>query len=476
MKQQLLFSILCGFLLSSCLQKTPNEVEIVIISTNDIHGHFQHLPALFTLVNKTKEAHKNVIVVDAGDRFTGNPYNDRYNCPQLPITDLLNYIGFDVMVIGNTEFNHGIDTLNRRIKQTNAATITANIDLKSSGLKNTTPYHTIKMDGVRISFLGLTNIEERTGKPATSARNVEGIEFFDPIETAVKYRNLREKSNVFIALTHIGIYQDDVLADSMPELDLIISSHCHTLLKEVKIRNGVTITQADRYGRQAGKTTITLTNGVVSNITNEMIDLENWTDPVDPIIIPKIREYQSNPIFFLPVVTLKYSIPNFMQLGYMMTDATVDQIKDADFAAINYSGIRIDSLSSRAAITLGDILRLSPFNNRILIVKLTPAELRDFLEKRRCEMIPSGFIYETVDAGGGTKKIRRIMYPNGKELDENKLYSLAIDSFLYSRYMGWLETDRSTETDMLVVDIVLDFLQKKPNEDYRNKPARVKNL
>jgi 2',3'-cyclic-nucleotide 2'-phosphodiesterase (5'-nucleotidase family) len=476
MKRLLIFLGLCCFLLSSCSQRIPDEVEIVIISINDVHGHFQQLPALSALVNKTREAHKNVIVVDGGDRFTGNPYNDRYENPQFPITDLLNFIGFDVMVVGNTEFNHGTDLLNQRIKQTNAATITANVDPISSGLQNITPYHTMKMDDVRISFLGLTNIEEKTGKPATSARNVEKIVFYDPIETAIKYRYLKEKSDVFIALTHIGTRYDRILADSMPELDLIISSHCHTLLKEAEIRNGVLITQADRYGRQAGKTTITLTKGVVSNITNEMIDLENWTEPVDPLIIPKIREYQANPTFFLPVVTLSHSIRNFMQLGYMMTDAAVDQLSDADFAVVNYSAIRIDSLSSKTAVTLGDILRLSPFDNRLLIVKLTPAELRDFLEIRKCEMIPSGFIFETIEFQKGTRKIKRIMYPDGKELDENKLYNLAIDGFLYSRYMTEIDADRTTETDYFVVDVVLDFLKTNPHIDYQNTPVRTKNL
>jgi 5'-nucleotidase len=477
MKHLFILLSLCGFLLSSCSQRIPNEVEIVIISTNDIHGHFQHLPALSALVNKTREAHKNVIVVDAGDRFTGNPYNDRYDSPQFPITDLLNYIGFDVMVIGNTEFNYGVDSLNKRIEQTHAATIMANIDCKSSGLKNVKPYHTIKKNGIRISFLGLSNVEEKTGKPAASAKNVEGLVFYNPIETAIKHRNLRKKSDVFIALTHIGIHYDRVLADSMPELDLIISSHCHTLLKEPEIRNGVMIIQADRYARQVAKTTITLTKGVVSNITNKMIDLQNWTDQVDATIIPKIREYEANPIFFLPQVTLKHTIPNFITLGYMMTDAAVDQFDDVEFAVINYSGIRIDSLSSRTAITLGDILRLSPFNNRLFILTLTPAELREMLlEQRIGQIIPSGFIYEVIRTEKGAQKVGRMMYPNGKELDENKYYTVAVDNFLYSNFLSTINTNRTIDTDVFVVDVVLNFLRNNPDIDYRNQSVRIKFL
>jgi 2',3'-cyclic-nucleotide 2'-phosphodiesterase (5'-nucleotidase family) len=382
------------------------------------------------------------------------------------------------MVIGNTEFNHGIDLLNERIKQSNAAIITANTDLITSGLENVTPYYTIKIDGVNISFLGLTNIEKKTGKPATSSKNVEKIIFYDPIETALKYKDLKKKSNVFVALTHIGINNDRTLADSMPELDLIIGAHSHTLLEDLEIRNGVSITQAERYARSVGKTTILLKKGVVSKIKNEIIDLKNWTktEPVDPLIIPKIREYEANPIFFTPVLTLKYSIPNCMQLGYMMTDAAVDQLHEAEFSLINGSAIRIDSLSSKTPITLGDIIRLSPFNNQFIIVKVTPAEIIEFLEKRNCDMMPSGFIFETIETKENQKKISKITFPCGKEMDENKLYGLAIDNFLYSNFMEGIETSRTIETDRFVVDIILDFLRKNPDADYQDRPARIKNL
>ena len=471
-----IFACLYGGIFVSCACESKREIEIVIISTNDLHGHFQHLPALSAVVNDARNNYKHVIVVDGGDRFTGNPYNDRYARPQYPITDLMNHIGYDVMVIGNTEFNHGVELLNQRIIQSTSAAIIANIDHEQSGLKNATPYHIIKTDGIKIAFLGLCNIESRTGKPAAIARHVENLVFYDPIETALQYKKLREKVNVFVALTHIGLQHDRTLADSMPKLDLIIGSHCHTTMTEPELRNGVTITQAGRYGRQIGKTIITLRKGVVTNITNELITLENWAKPVDATIIPRIREFQSNPFFFLPLVSLKHSIPNFMQLGYMMTDAAVAMVKEAEISIINFAGIRIDSLSSRTPVTLGDIIRLSPFDNRLYIVRVTPAELKTFLERRNCEMIPSGFIYETVKNPDGTLRVHRLMYPNGTQLNENKLYNLAIDNFLYSRYLSTIEAGRIIATEHLVVDVVLDYLRNNPDVDYRNRPPRVTNL
>ena len=84
--------VLLVILLSGCHGKT-DEKEIVIISTNDIHGQIQQFPKLATFVNRVKAKHPNVILVDAGDRFTGNPYVDYAEERGLPIITLMNELG-----------------------------------------------------------------------------------------------------------------------------------------------------------------------------------------------------------------------------------------------------------------------------------------------------------------------------------------------------------------------------------------------
>ena len=75
-------------LLVGCRTKTA-EKEIVIISTNDIHGHIDQFPKLATFVERVKAEHPNVILVDAGDRFTGNPYVDYAEERGKPIITLM---------------------------------------------------------------------------------------------------------------------------------------------------------------------------------------------------------------------------------------------------------------------------------------------------------------------------------------------------------------------------------------------------
>jgi 5'-nucleotidase len=470
----IIFASLCSFWLISCAPKVPDEAEIVIISYNDLHGDFEHLPELSGLVNEARATYKNVIVVDAGDRFTGNPYNDFYEKTQFPVVDMLNHIGVDVAVLGNHEFDFGIDLLNERIGETKTIDIIANIDLKTSGLKGVKPYHIINKNGIKIAFLGLTDVNELTGMPAVLPERVEGIQFFNPIETAVTYRFLRKKSHVFVALTHIGIHKDVTLADSMPELDLIVSGHSHTLLEEPLIQNGVLITQANRKASHVGKTKIKLKKGVVTEISNELINLQTWTGSVDSVIVEKIQYYKDNPFLDEVFATIQYEIPTREQLGHMMVDATLTAVPNTDFSLMNFGGIRNTHLSA-GPITYGDIFHLSPFGNTLHVVYLTPVEIRKLIEMefRNRLAVPGGFEYIAKHMPNNRIKVEKITHPNGRELDENKQYRLILNDYVLTTFLKNY-VDAAINTDITLVETIIGFLSNNPNIDYRNSCVRAK--
>jgi 2',3'-cyclic-nucleotide 2'-phosphodiesterase (5'-nucleotidase family) len=480
----IVFASLCSFWLISCTPKVPDEAEIVIISFNDLHGDFENLPQLSGLVNEARTTYKNVIVVDAGDRFTGNPYNDFYEKSQFPIIDMLNHIGLDVAAIGNHEFDFGIDLLDERIKDAEFTLVTANFELKNdeplnkvySNLIGIKPYHLIRKNGIKIAFLGLTNVDRHSGIPTVLHERVKILQFFDPIETAMNYRFLRKKSHLFVALTHIGIREDITLADSMPELDLIIGGHSHTLLNEPVIQNGVWITQAYRSANYAGKTKITFKKGVVTEISNELINLQTWTGPVDSVIIKKIQYYKNNPFLDEPFTTIQHEFSSIEQIGCMMTDAALT-VPMVDFSLMNCAGIRINRLPA-GPITYADIFRISPFGNTLVIVELTPAEIRnliemEFTDKRDYLAIPAGFEYTAKRIPGDNIRVEKLMYPNGKKLDENKTYRLILNNYLVSTYLAD-HADRALNTDITVVDNMVEFLKNNPNTDYRNVRTRAK--
>lgn len=256
---------------SCCREKT-----VTIISTNDIHGGIDHFPSLATLVKTYRTADSaHLLLLDAGDRWTGNPYVDLAEKPGYPIIELMNALGYQAATLGNHEFDRGQALLQERITESRFPNLVANMrGSDSSDLKTLAPYTIFNVDGIRIALLGLLTTYPN-GHPVGKEELFTGLTFPDPEPTGLTYKNMRDSCDVFIALTHIGVESDSLLATQMPELDLIVGGHSHTVISDGgKPVNGVVITQTGKGLKYAGVTTITLRCGKVKKIDNRLVRLD----------------------------------------------------------------------------------------------------------------------------------------------------------------------------------------------------------
>jgi 2',3'-cyclic-nucleotide 2'-phosphodiesterase (5'-nucleotidase family) len=462
----------------SCGSKRESkETEIIIISLNDVHGNFDNLAKISAYIQKTRAEHEHVIVADAGDRFTGNPFNDFHELTQAPIIDLLNTMGVDISVIGNHEFDYGIGVLKERLQKAEFIEVLANMDLRNTGMnKLITPYHVFDMGGVEVGFLGLVCIDRLTGKPPALLDHMIDFTFYDPIETAIKHRNSLQKGDkkpdVYIALTHIGLDMDYRLADAVPEFDLIIGGHSHYLTVEPEFRNDVKILATDRHGDHIFKTTIRVKDHEVVSISTELIPTSTLTDK-DPVMVEKIKHYENNPFLTEQILTLKHPF-NEEQLGFLLVDAAIS-LPGVELSIMNCGGVRADTLKA-GPISYADLLRVYPFSNHYGIVDLKPSEIRMIIEQeyeipKRCHTYPGGFSF-VKDTINNITKILKLIDPNGKELDENRTYSVVLNSFLLSRHF-FNRRDEVKVLPIFVIDNLVGYLKRNPNVDYRKAPRRA---
>ena len=117
-----IFILIFFFNTYNCLSQKDNKknndtTEIIIFHVNDIHAKIDNFAKLAYIVNYEKENHKNVLLVSAGDLFSGNALVDKYKDKGYPIIDLMNKAGFNLSEFGNHEFDYGQQILNKRIKQ-----------------------------------------------------------------------------------------------------------------------------------------------------------------------------------------------------------------------------------------------------------------------------------------------------------------------------------------------------------------------
>src|ERR1700748_270479 len=137
--------------------------EVIIISTNDVHGQINNYGKMAAYVNELKKSNPDVFVFNAGDLINGNPVVDEAKDKGYPMVDLMNSIPYTLSCFGNHEFENGEEVLQRRVEQSTSVFIDANVSANStSALKPLKPYHILHTsDGTVIAVLGLTTVPSK---------------------------------------------------------------------------------------------------------------------------------------------------------------------------------------------------------------------------------------------------------------------------------------------------------------------------
>ncbi len=220
---------------------------------------------LSRLVGGIREAKSNigepVVLVSAGDIVGGSPYYWLVLNGETPEISLMQQIGYDVITIGNHDFDYGPEILARYFlragyPQANASTavVTSNLvippdhPLADCGFLNT---HVIVLDnGLRLGFFGLL------GKNAAKLAALKApIDISDPIAAALAaVKSLRDmNADVIIGVTHAGRYEDEAVAAAVPGIDVMVTGHFHPMALDAPLRVDNTIlVQSNAYAQTLG--------------------------------------------------------------------------------------------------------------------------------------------------------------------------------------------------------------------------------
>ena len=247
MKHIFYFSILILLLTFSV---SMSAQDLVILHTNDMHssiephksGKYKGYGGFQRVANYIKDVrskHNNVLVIDAGDFNQGTPYYNLFQ-GELEI-ELMNAIDYDVVCLGNHEFDNGQFHLAKRLEKLKMPIVCANYDFTSTPLKDIVkPYSIVKKGDYKIGIIGcLVNLD---GFVMTDY--IKNMVYKNPYETVDKYAKMLkedESCDIVIALSHLGYDapvnedSDNGLAANTKYIDIIIGGHSHTFLDEPTI-------------------------------------------------------------------------------------------------------------------------------------------------------------------------------------------------------------------------------------------------
>ena len=407
MKHELIISLICVLLFGACnednvkerLPDLPTE-PIIVFYENDVHCAVDGYPMLVSLRNDCLFRTDYVSTVSCGDFASGGFVGAISKGEQ--IVEIMNYVGYDVVVLGNHELDYGMQQMFDLTEALDAPVVCANLKNIQTDTYPYPAYHMVRYGEVDVAYIGFTTTTSGT---VTSLSDEQG----NPLYSFMRenfYENAqhfidearRNGADYVIALSHLG---DSEKTGGHPNstgliayttgLDAVIDGHDHHVIEEQLVNNKegkpVLLTSSGTNFQYVGQLTINTDGSVQSSlidITNGNMNADNETLQ----FVEQLKEEVSGKGNFV----IGHSDVDLMiydsegnrivrkqetNIGDFCADA-LRSFTDADIAMVNGGGIRTNI--KRGEILFNDLYNVMPFGDMIATGTFYGEQLLDVLE------------------------------------------------------------------------------------------------
>ena len=383
------------------LKTVPTDLtgKTVILHSNDVHGAIDGYAYVAQARKTFEDLGADVIVVDAGDFTQGSPYVSLSKGHTA--IEMMNAAGYDVVTLGNHEFDFGYDQLMANLKDGNFQAICANVYKDGEPIL---PASTIleTASGLKVGFFGMETPETAT---KVNPGLITGITFstFDDLYAAAQAAidGIKDEADLVIGLCHLGIDDESVvnayrsidMLAKVTGVDMVIDGHSHTVMTAGP--NGEPVQSTGTRFANVGVVVIdNETKSIEDNYLLPVIYLKKDAD-VDAVaqeIITAVDE-EYGAVFATTEVKLNGdrapgNRTEETNLGDLITDAMVwsvvkeggiEQVEPNQIVGItNGGGIR--ATIEAGDISMKDINTVLPFGNTVAVIYVTGSELLEALE------------------------------------------------------------------------------------------------
>jgi len=422
----------------------PEEGDIVVLYTNDVHCAVDGYAALAAYRTAMLEKTDYVTLVDAGDAIQGEALGT-LSKGQYPV-DIMNQVGYDVIIPGNHEFDYGMDQFLTLAKAQKSGYICCNfLDLRT-GKPVFDGYRIITYGDTKVAYVGIDTPEAISKSTPTYfqdgkgnyiygfCQGNDGKNLYDAVQAAVDAAKA-EGADYVIAVGHCGIDEQsapwrstDIIAN-VSGLTAFIDGHSHSTIpaQTVADKEGKTVlltstgTKFANIGKLVIKANGSVTTGLVA--AEDLTEKDDATDTFVTGIKAK-NEALLKQVVAKSDVTLtikgadgKRAVRNAeTNLGDLCADA-YRAIGEADVAFVNGGGIRADIPAGD--ITYEQIIAVHPYGNELCVVEATGQQILDALEmaSRSNPGENGGFL----QVSGLTYTIDQSI-PSSVKVDDNKMF------------------------------------------------------
>lgn len=402
----LVFSVLPGMWVSA---KENRELKVVF--THDLHSHLEPFyleengeeksvggfARMMTYLKQQRAEDEDLLFLDGGDFSMGTLYQTVFETQAAEIR-MLGYLGVDVTTFGNHEFDYrssGLANMLAAAKDSRdqiPPLVVCNVDweqtlkgekteegvllqkaFESYGVK---PYIMLEKGGLNVAVIGVF------GKDSLACAPTCALVFQEPIEAVketVKTIQEQEQADMIVCISHSGTWEeekkseDELLAKAVPQLDLIISGHTHSILERPIIHGETAIVSTGEYGARVG------------SLTMSQKDNGRW----------EIGDYQ------LTLLDQSYDSDEDTVVKIAELGATIDQEYLSQFGYTKDQALAYNPWEFTKINGLGETLQEEPLGNFLADAYLYAVNNSDTGEQNPADIavVPSGCIRDTFHKG-----------------------------------------------------------------------------
>lgn len=472
--------------------------EVTLLHTNDIESVYEPLeaswrsdidliggmPYLATLIKQVRAKESLSFLMDAGDIYTGALSSQ--SAGKLPF-DLYSAMGYDVINIGNHEFEYGWKSLVETKPRAAFPVLNANIVHRDSDTLIAQPYTIIERDGVRIGVIGVMGIDAFNNATANFQRAELTIK--DPIATTQYWVDkIRDDVNMVVVLTHQnktapmqtnkesdpsvqrGFDEDFEMAGKLKGVDVIFGGHSDngTLEPVIHPKTGTVIALTFGQGMHLGYTKfkVDTQDHKVKFISGKLIPVDAAKLQRDEKTYQLIAEQRRlYPQYTEQVATLnKAAMRRYNKestIGNLLTDV-MRAGSNSDIAMINSGGIRADF--NAGTVTREHLINVYPFIDKLSVIELSGKQIRQLVEYS-CTF-PYGIgqfsgLKITFDSSKPPMQRLINISINGEKLSDTKTYTVATTAFVANGGDGYevFTQGKPVSFEKMMAEVLFDGLK-----------------
>lgn len=430
-------------------------VHVVIAHTNDIHG--QLLPrngvgGIAEIASLIRSMNPDLIL-DAGDLFTGTFVSDEFKGK--PTIEAMNRIGYTAGTIGNHEFDYGQAALRMRLREAKFPVLSANLQTPIPEIKK---YTIVTAKGIRFGIIGATTEEVNI---TTHPKNLGGVTVQDIVKSIGQVvAELRNKSDFIIVTAHLNPAEEKRIADAFPNIRLIVGGHIHSALGPFSLGRTMVV-KTGNAGRFVGRVDLVFAGRTLMKMDGQLIPVTN--SPPAPDIAKILAPYQKkvearmNEVIGEATADLAPSNNSESSLANLIADAYLENGK-TQIALQNPGGIRTRILKGK--ISWGDAFEVLPFQNTLVTLKLTGAQLKKTLS---WDLLAVSGLRVRLDLKKprGQRLISATL-SNGTPIQDTESYTVTTNDFVLAGGDGFSEVGKGSEikdTGILLRDVFVDYIK-----------------